>query len=73
MSAVTGAGPKVPGDLAVASGGNIQYGDMLRVPQTTVSWSKSEIGQAAARLLIEMIEGKKGEKPTDHRRVRHLP
>lgn len=62
MSAVADAGLKVPDDLAIVGGGNIHYGDMLRVPLTTVSWAKSEMGQAAAHLLIEMIEGKKGGK-----------
>jgi DNA-binding LacI/PurR family transcriptional regulator len=32
---------------------------MLRVPLTTVSWSKAKMGQAAATLLLELIEGKK--------------
>jgi DNA-binding LacI/PurR family transcriptional regulator len=30
---------------------------MLSVPLTTVAWPTAEIGQQAARLLIEMIEG----------------
>ena len=43
-------------------GGNIHYGDMLRVPLTTVAWSTTEMGQAAARLLIDMVERKRGTK-----------
>jgi len=35
---------------------------MLKVPLTTVAWSTLEMGQAAARLLIELVEGKKGRK-----------
>jgi len=30
---------------------------MLRVPLTTVSWSRGEMGQEAARLLIQLIGG----------------
>ena len=43
-------------------GGNIHYGDRLRVPLTTVAWSTLEMGRAAAQILIEMVEGKKKRK-----------
>ena len=59
MSAANEAGLKVPDDIAFVGAGSIHYGDMLRVPLTTVSWSKSEMGQAAASLLLELIDGKK--------------
>ena len=58
LNAASEAGVKVPDDVALVGGGNIHYGDMLRVPLTTVAWSTIEMGQAAANLLIEMIEGK---------------
>jgi LacI family transcriptional regulator len=58
MQALDEAGIKIGEDLAMVGGGNIHYGDMLRVPLTTVSWSRGEMGQSAARLLIQMIEGK---------------
>jgi LacI family transcriptional regulator len=57
MQAMTEAGLEIGKDIAIVGGGNIHYGDMLRVPLTTVSWSRSEMGQAAARLLIQLIEG----------------
>ena len=60
MAALDEAGLHVPGDVAFVGAGSIHYGDMLRVPLTTVSWSKAEMGQAAARLLLEMIDKKKG-------------
>ncbi len=50
---------RIPEDVAIVVGGNIHYGDMLKVPLTTVAWSTLEMGQAAARLLIELVEGKK--------------
>jgi LacI family transcriptional regulator len=59
MAATNEAGLKVPDDVAFVGAGSIHYGDMLRVPLTTVSWSKAEMGQAAARLLLELIDGKK--------------
>lgn len=59
MAAANEAGLKVPGDVAFVGAGSIHYGDMLRVPLTTVSWSKAEMGQAAASLVLELIDGKK--------------
>jgi LacI family transcriptional regulator len=59
MTALNEAGLKVPEDIAFVGAGNIHYGDMLRVPLTTVSWSKSAMGQEAANLLLQLITGKK--------------
>jgi LacI family transcriptional regulator len=62
MAAANDAGLKVPDDVAFVGAGSIHYGDMLRVPLTTVSWSKAEMGQAAATLLLELIEGEKKKR-----------
>jgi len=62
MSAITEAGLRIPDDIAMVGGGNIHYGDMLRVPLTTVAWSTAEMGQSAARLLIDLVEGKRGTR-----------
>jgi LacI family transcriptional regulator len=62
MGAITEAGLRIPDDVALVGGGNIHYADMLRVPLTTVAWSTIEMGQAAARLLIGLIEGKKQQR-----------
>ena len=59
MGALSEAGLKVPEDVAFVGAGNIHYGDMLRVPLTTISWSKSAMGQEAAGLLLNLIDGKK--------------
>ena len=59
MGALSEAGLKVPEDVAFVGAGNIHYGDMLRIPLTTVSWSKSAMGQEAAGLLLQLIDGKK--------------
>jgi LacI family transcriptional regulator len=58
MAALHEAGLRVPEDLAIVGAGRIHYGDMLRVPLTTVSWSTLEMGQGAAQLLLETIDDK---------------
>src|SRR5947209_2089117 len=68
MQALEEAGVQVGRDVALVGGGNIHYADMLRVPLTTVSWSRSEMGREAARLLIQLIEGK--EPPS--KKARHI-
>lgn len=57
MQAMAEAGLIIGEDIAIVGSGNIHYGDMLSVPLTTVSWSRSEMGQSAVRLLIQLIEG----------------
>ncbi len=62
MTALNEAGLKVPDNVAIVGAGSIHYGDMLKVPLTTVSWSTSEMGQEAVRLLLELIESKKKKR-----------
>ena len=57
MQAMHEAGLQAGKDIAIVGAGNIHYGDMLRVPLTTVSWSRSEMGQQAAQLLLNLITG----------------
>jgi len=57
MQAMEDAGLRAGREIALIGAGNIHYGDMLRVPLTTVSWSRNDMGQQAARLLIQLIEG----------------
>ena len=56
MKAIWEAGLRVPEDFAVVGAGDIAHGDLLRVPLTTVSWSRAELGRRAADLLLERIE-----------------
>jgi LacI family transcriptional regulator len=58
ITAMNEAGLKVPDDVAFVGAGSIHYGDMLRVPLTTVGWSTAKMGQAAAELLLELIRDK---------------
>jgi len=55
MKAIWEAGLRVPDDIAVVGAGDIWHGDLLRVPLTTIAWSKDEIGRRAAELMIDQI------------------
>jgi len=69
MKAIWDAGLRVPEDIAVVGAGDIALGDLLRVPLTTVSWSREEQGKAAAELLLERVEADPSVKPARPRRV----
>jgi LacI family transcriptional regulator len=56
MKAIWDAGLRVPEDIAVVGAGDIALGDLLRVPLTTISWSREDQGKAAAELLFARIE-----------------
>jgi LacI family transcriptional regulator len=55
MKAIWEAGLRVPEDIAVVGAGDVAHGDLLKVPLTTVSWSKEELGRKAAELILEQI------------------
>jgi DNA-binding LacI/PurR family transcriptional regulator len=57
MKAAWEAGLNVPNDIAIVGAGDVAYGDLLRVPLTTISWSKEEQGRRAAELLLDQIGG----------------
>ena len=55
MKAIWDARLGVPDDIAVVGAGDIALGDLLRVPLSTVSWSRDQEGKEAARLLLDRI------------------
>ena len=58
IAALHDSGARVPEDVAIMGAGMIHFGDMLRVPLSTVSWSTAEMGHEAARLLLELLDDK---------------
>lgn len=58
MKAIEEAKLKVGSDIAIVGSGNIHYGDILKIPLTTVSWSRDEMGKVAASHLIHLIDSK---------------
>jgi LacI family transcriptional regulator len=57
MKALEEAGLRVGVDVALIGAGNLHYGEMLRVPLSTISWSRSQMGERAAQLLFQAING----------------
>jgi LacI family transcriptional regulator len=64
MKTIWEAGLKIPDDIAVVGVGDIALGDMLRVPLTTISWSRMELGRQAAELLLNPLDHDNGDAPT---------
>ena len=56
MKAIWEAGLRVPQDIAVVGVGDIALGDLLRVPLTTVGWSRQEQGRFAAELMLDGLD-----------------
>ena len=69
MKAIWDARLRVPQDIAVVGAGDIALGDLLRVPLTTVSWSREDQGKAAAELLLQRIGEDGAAGPLRSRRV----
>ena len=69
MKAIWEAGLKVPDDVAVVGVGDITFGDLLRVPLTTISWSRTEVGRVAAELLLTPLEEDDDAADIEPRRV----
>jgi LacI family transcriptional regulator len=63
MKAIWDAGLRVPEDIAVVGVGDIAMVDMLRVPLTTVSWSRKDQGLHAAQLLLDELDSNQDDEP----------
>jgi LacI family transcriptional regulator len=57
MKAIWEEGLRVPDDIAVVGVGDIALGDLLKVPLTTVGWSRKDQGLNAAELLLNGLDG----------------
>jgi LacI family transcriptional regulator len=56
MKAIWESGLRVPDDIAVVGVGDIALSDLLKVPLTTVGWSRNEQGLNAAELLLNGLD-----------------
>jgi LacI family transcriptional regulator len=63
IKAVLESGLRIPEDLAIIGAGNVHYSDLLRVPLSTIDQSASRIGETAAKILVECMQGKTAITP----------
>jgi LacI family transcriptional regulator len=63
MKAIWEAGLRVPDDIAVVGVGDIALGDLLRVPLTTVGWSRTDQGRHAAELMLNSLDEDNNAEP----------
>ena len=63
MKAIWEAGLRIPHDIAVVGVGDIALGDLLKVPLTTVSWSRKDQGLNAAELLLNGLDSEEKDAP----------
>ena len=63
MKAFWEAGLRVPDDIAVVGVGDIALGDLLRVPLTTVGWSRTDQGRHAAELMLNSLDEDNDAEP----------
>src|SRR5436189_164246 len=63
MKAIWDAGLRVPDDVAIVGAGDIAHGDLLRVPLTTIGWSRRGLGRHAAELLLSGVESDGADDP----------
>ena len=56
MKAIWEAGLRVPDNIAIVGVGDIALGDLLRIPLTTVGWSRRDQGRHAAELLLNGLD-----------------
>ena len=56
MKAIWEARLRVPEDIAIVGVGDIALGDLLRVPLSTIGWSREEQDQQAGELILDRIE-----------------
>jgi LacI family transcriptional regulator len=55
MKAVMEAGLRIPQDVAFVGCGNLRYAEYLKVPLTSIDHSTQEMGQLAAKLVLDLI------------------
>jgi len=60
---------RVPADISIVGFADIDYASFLKVPLTTVSQPKQEIGETAAKIILNEIERAANKEKTKHRKI----
>jgi LacI family transcriptional regulator len=62
-------GIAVPKDLAAIGCGNLHYASEIRVPLSSIDQRSAEIGQRAARLILDILGAKADKSTLDYREI----
>lgn len=62
IDAVLAAGRRVPEDVAIIGCGNLRYGEYFRVPLSTVDQRAAELGELAARMVLDSAHSLRSDK-----------
>jgi LacI family transcriptional regulator len=63
MTTILDHGLSIPGDVAVIGCGNLHFVNALRVPLSSIDQNSGEIGERAAKLIINLLGEKKTARP----------
>jgi LacI family transcriptional regulator len=63
IKAVLESGRAIPRDVAIVGAGNVHYSDLLRVPLSTIDQGAAQIGETAARILVDCMRAKTPPPP----------
>jgi DNA-binding LacI/PurR family transcriptional regulator len=63
---------RVPGDISVIGYDDIAYAPLIRVPLTTIHQAKFTMGEIAAYMLVNIIEGQAQSLPQQYLLKPHL-
>jgi len=63
IKAILESGLKIPEDVAIIGAGNVHYSDLLRVPLSTIDQGATQIGETAAKILVDCMRAKTPPAP----------
>lgn len=66
INALSRMGVSVPQDVSVIGCDNIQFASMFNPALTTIDQKQDELSKRAVNMLLDMIEGDKGEPRSKH-------
>jgi len=67
MQAILEHGLRIPQDVAIVGCGNVLYASALRVPLSSVNQDSETMGERAAKLVLELVNGDGKTEPREER------
>ncbi len=67
MQAILEHGLRIPQDVAIVGCGNVLYASALRVPLSSVNQDSETMGERAAKMVLELVNGDGKAEPREER------